>query len=327
MKFFLIAAIIISISLSGCKKNQTISNIPNADTTSGSFSAIIDGKQWVSSDSTKSASLLNGILNVSGASDDGQTITISLTDTIPGTYILNQNSSNIATYTDIVDNSSFQNRYLSTNQNSDNSLSGGEVVVKEIDKTNKTISGTFILNEYTDSAGYKKNITHGIFNQLHYISSLQPMNATDTFSVQINGSLWNAQSVSVSNVNGFLLVNGSALDDSKSVGIYITYFSGLDYSDSVFYLSNFLGQYNNDHTSSFNSYDSACSGNSCYISSNGSLTIIEYNPLTRRLRGQFYFNGYAAGSKFYPPSSQGNFIFLPPAQPVQVSEGYFSMKF
>src|ERR1017187_8384191 len=123
MKFFITAIILFIVSLTACKKTQTINNLSDTDTAYGVLSAVIDGQQWVASDSAKSASLLNGILNISGTSSDGQTITISLTDTIPGTYMLNENSISIATYTDIEDNSSLQSRYLSTN----NSLPGSVV--------------------------------------------------------------------------------------------------------------------------------------------------------------------------------------------------------
>jgi hypothetical protein len=323
MKLFIVTIIIVAILLSGCKKTQTtIDSLPNIDTTIGDFSAIIDGQQWIATDSTRSASLLNSIFTISGTSSDGQTITISLADTTPGTYMLSKSSASIATYTE---SNTYSGRYFSTNQSNNSSLAGGMVVVKEIDKINKTISGTFTLNMYVDSnGGYKKVITEGVFNDIPYINSLPLASITDTFNVQINGTNWKAQSIILTQVNGQYFLKGSALDASKSVGIYFN-FGSFDDSDFTYY--GFLGKYNNEHTSSFNSYDSSSAGDVTYISSNGSLTITNYDSSTGRLRGNFYFNAYAANFNFYPPSSQGNFVFMPPNQPSQLKDGFFSIQF
>lgn len=128
----------------------------------GGFTAVIDGKSWVATDSSIRVSLLNGILTISGQSSDGQTITILLEDTVQRPYTLNENSVSMATYFDEQDNSTLEFRYLSTNQSYNASLSGGAVLLNEVDNLNKTISGIFSFNVYIDSANYRKVITEGL---------------------------------------------------------------------------------------------------------------------------------------------------------------------
>ncbi len=223
----------------GCKKTAVTT------AAAGGFTAIVDGKPWVATDSSISVSLLNGILTLSGQSNDGQTITILLDDTVQRPYTLNENSVSMATYFDLQDNSTLEFRYLSTNQSYNAALSGGAVLLNEVDNMNKTISGIFSFNLYIDSGNYRKVVTEGSFTKLLLYKFSSSCHATDTFTMQIDGAAWTAQSVGLNdNLNGFFLITGSSLDASKSVGIYVP-IAPCDNCDSLYYLSYFFGQFNN----------------------------------------------------------------------------------
>ena len=318
MKSKTVLAFLMLFIFYGCKKTAVTT------AAAGGFTAVVDGKSWVATDSSISVSFLNGILTISGQSNDGQTITILLDDTVQRPYTLNENSVSMATYFDVQDNSTLEFRYLSTNQSYNSTLSGGAVLLNEVDNINKTISGIFSFNLYIDSGNYRKVVTEGSFTKLPYINSLPPVSATDTFTTQIDGAAWTAQSVSLNNnLNGFFLITGSSLDASESVGIYVP-IAPCANCDSLYYLSYFFGQFNSRNSSEFNEFGSTTD----------SLTIFEYNLVTRRLSGKFNFNAYPVTRSYnrivplLPPPSQGNFIYYDPsAQPVELGNGYFSIGF
>lgn len=318
MKSTTALALLMMFTFFGCRKTEVTT------AAAGGFTAVIDGKSWVATDSSIRVSLLNGILTISGQSSDGQTITILLEDTVQRPYTLNENSVSMATYFDEQDNSTLEFRYLSTNQSYNASLSGGAVLLNEVDNLNKTISGIFSFNVYIDSANYRKVITEGSFTNLPYINSLPPTATTDTFTVQTNGVQWTAQSVSLNkNLNGLFLITGSSLNATESVGIYIP-IAPCDNCDSLYYLSYFFGQFNNGKISEFNTFGSATD----------SLVLFEYNLVTRRISGKFSFNANPVSRSYnltvpnLPPPNQGNFIYYDTsAQPVVLTNGYFSIGF
>ena len=308
MKVVKILLILISVSLLACHKQSSLYNaiIGSRNDPAGLLSASIDGKPWIAS--LKYASIMNGTITISGTDSTGQTIALSLSDTIMKDYVLNQKTVSVARYTD----STMYLQNFSTTQSKDPSLAGGKVIVTAIDHTNKTITGTFTLNLYCDSGGNKKTVTEGNFINLPYITELPPAKSTDTFYVQIDGVNWVAESIAAGIVERQILVTGSTRDGSRSVSIDLP-----QYLPSNFYTDFELGwpiwgSYVNGPKSYSTIKLLPQPDGTVYLSSYpGNLNMIEDDPSRRRLRVSFEFQAAT-------PSGSSS---------VQVSNGYFSVAY
>jgi len=296
-RLFYILTMLLLLSLFGCYKELSYEIPVNNGNNSiaGDFRAKIDGVQWVAASNTKGATILFGAINITGVSSDNKMVTITLGGQTTGTYILNQNSIGIAAYNEIANGTITQS--FSTNQSSDPSKSGGSVTVTEIDSVHKTITGTFRFNGYDGNTDAQKVITEGIFNKLPYGTSLPPANNTDTFNVKIGGVDWLPPSIAAQIISGHLYIQGSTLDGSSSVGLYMP-----QNVQPGSYTLDFLGG------AYFGQY-SPNSGNILVSQGNGTLTILENNATTRRIKGNFSFTA----------SDQTL------TQSVQLTEGYFSV--
>jgi hypothetical protein len=285
-----------SLAFFSCQKELSYEGTPIPH--QGDFRAVVDGTPWVASDSTKGAIILGNVINISGISADNRQLSITLQDTVTGVYILNQTSLSIAAYADI---DSADIYAFATNQGSDTSQAGGQVTITEIDKVNKTLSGTFAFKAFRNIDGHQKQITAGVFYKLPYTSSLPPAVNTDTLTVTID-TAWKAQSIVSSSISGQVVITGSALSGTPSVSlIFPAYITPGSYAltpnpanPAVIY----LGLYNPG--SSVN-----------LISQSGTLTILENNSTTRRIRGNFQF---LAGD----PANT--------LQTAQLTSGYFSVQ-
>lgn len=215
-KLFVLMAPVLISSLCGCRKASNLGNAASGagKQDSGSFTVTIDGKPWVAIDSARSVSIMNGAINISGLSSDDQNIVLTLAGTTAGTYTLGPRSNSVAAWTD-----SFCYFQDWSTSEGNISQSGGQVVVSQIDVANQTISGTFQMRLYGDSARYTKVFTNGVFNKLPFITSLPPAPATDTFTVVINGVPWTAPSITANIEAGEFMVRGSTQDGRKWVNI------------------------------------------------------------------------------------------------------------
>lgn len=264
------ALIVAILSLFACRKETSIeSKTPLA----GDFRADINGVQWLAADSARGATILSGLINITGISNDHKQLSITLTDTVTGVYTLDQASSSIGAYADI-DSSDFY--AFSTNQGSDTTQAGGQVTVTEIDPVHKTITGTFSFKVYRELDGHQKVITSGVFYKLPYSNTLPSAQGSDTLTARIDGSDWAAKSISAESVTGQLAISGSLLDGSQSVslvmpsnvtpGTYPLDFTALTY----------VGLY-------------SPSARSILASTTGTLVILENNTATQRIKGNFTF--------------------------------------
>ncbi len=109
------------------------------------FHATVNGVAWEATETDRSAILAGGVTIINGISADNKVITIQLNDTIVGTYTVDSTAASLAAF---VDNNSSNTFPYSTNQSSNTGLAGGTIIVTTIDKTNKTISGSFQYNAY-----------------------------------------------------------------------------------------------------------------------------------------------------------------------------------
>src|SRR5258707_15427031 len=143
-RFFHIITALALLTLFSCRKEVSVEK---PGSTAGSFMATIDGSQWIAADTLKGATIVGGLINLTGISTDNKQLSITLNDTIPGTYALSQHSTSIAAF---AYNDSSDLYAYTTNQGTDSAQAGGTVTVINIDVVNQTITGTFSFNVYRD---------------------------------------------------------------------------------------------------------------------------------------------------------------------------------
>ena len=109
---------IMAVALFACHKYTSIGNGKGL---AADMVATIDGVSWEAADSTQSAVVSQGLVTISGISADGQEISITLSDTVVGLYVLNQASASLAIYANL---DSVGGYAYSTNQGSDTAQAG-----------------------------------------------------------------------------------------------------------------------------------------------------------------------------------------------------------
>jgi hypothetical protein len=256
--------------LFSCRKELSVEKMAGL---SGDFRAQINGAQWIAADTAKGAYQLSGLTNITGISPDHKQLSITLTDTVPGTYTLDQSSSSLAAY---ADNDSSDIYAFSTNQGSDTSQAGGVVILTEVDRVNKTLSGTFSFKVYRDIDGHQKVIRSGVFYKLSYVNTLPPNKNGDTMSAKISGNSWIAQSISTQSIGGQIAISGSLISGLQNIGLIMP----TDITPGTYDLDlvglNYIGLYNPTPNVALASYK-------------GTLTILQNNTRIQRIRGNFQF--------------------------------------
>lgn len=279
---------------SSCRKEYSIEG---ANVQTANFTAQIDGVHWQSATATEQATIVQGLINITGISTDNQEISMTLSGTGTGTYYLNQRSPSLATYANI--DSSFIYAYT-TNEAPDTAQAGGQVTITEIDQANQTISGNFSFNVYRAVDGTQKTITQGVFTRLSYSTSLPTTTNGDTLTATIDAKAWVGKSIQAAVNGGELTIVGSSADGTQSVGLLMpsnttpgTY--PLDGTNP-----SFLGVYTvlvNSNTTGL-------------VSVSGQVIVTSNNTTTSRITGTFTFSA----------SDPTN-----PTQVHYVTTGYFSV--
>ena len=297
MRLLLSALFIISgiLLLQSCQKE--INFATGNPSVTGEFKAKIDGTPWTAN-KISGASRFSGLINLTGVSLDKKTLTITLTDSGVHRYILDDMSMNAAAYIDsnLTDPSAF-----TTNQGTLPGQAGGEVNITSIDTVNKKMSGTFSFKVYRQSDGLQRDFTEGTFTNISYAISLPPASTTDTFRVKIDGVQWIPPSILSAAAGPSIAINGNNLTVSKTVAIIcpVTIIPGTYTLD--FFSGTHIGVYNPDADPTHSR-----------ASTSGTLTILEHNPATKRIRGTFNFHAEE---------------LLNPAAFSELTEGYFSVRY
>ena len=265
--------VLLTMAMVSCQKEiSTELGLGGTPTVTGSLRMKVDGSQWIAN-RVSGASLIAGFANISGTSTDGKSLSLTLSDTVPGTYILDQASFSAAGYTDSLDLGGLT---YSSNGGKDTTQAGGIVIVTAIDKINKTISGTFHFKAYREFDTKQKLITEGVFDKLPYVSSLPAANLTDTFHVKVDNVDVVAKSISGTLSGTNIILSGSELDLTKLVALSMP--SNITTGTYIM----------NPATATYvGIYSPAIS--SIMTSLSGTLTILEHNTTTKRLRGNFNF--------------------------------------
>lgn len=155
--------VLTTATLFSCRKEYSVENGNGLPT---DFTAQVNGATWDAADSTQFASVTQGTLTLVGTAANGNQLIISLNDTIIGTYILNQQSASVATFSNVDSTSIYT---YATNQGSDTAQAGGTVNIISIDPVGKTISGIFSFKAYRSLDGTQKVFTSGVFYKIPYI--------------------------------------------------------------------------------------------------------------------------------------------------------------
>jgi hypothetical protein len=268
--------IVLCFGSDSCQKEFVISGIDSTLITppgsvSGNFTAKIDGGQFVADKATGATRALN-VIAITGQASDGQLIVLRVADSGVHIYTLEINSAaNAGVY------SKDNGIAYTTNGGNSATQSGGTLSITSIDTANKTLSGTFSIKVYRPIDSTQKNITEGVFNNISYGSlAIPPANSLDTFRVKIDGVQFPV--FSIVGISAFNMVDLSASDQlvSKTVGLSITSSVTLGSYTFTLFGPDYIGQYNVD--SSFLAAES------------GTLTILEHNTTTKRIRGNFNFH-------------------------------------
>lgn len=293
IRFLHMVAVLALMAVFSCRKETSVENPGGAP---GTFVAEIDGVHWEATDSMKAASMLAGLINISGVSVDHKQLSITLNDTVLGVYILNQLSTSVGVYQN---NDSTGQYAFASNQSSDTSLAGGRVTVTEIDRVNQTISGTFSFNAYSDPNSRAVKIREGEFLKIPYTNTLPPANTGDTMSAFIDGQPWVAASIQALVLDNQLVIGGSASSGVNAVSLFMPYdimpgsypldFTGIIYFGVYFPTSS-----------------------QTLVSSSGNLVIQQHDQANKKITGTFHFQAVD---------------LLGQRQPSQFSEGYFSVQY
>ena len=259
---------------------------------SGIFTAKVDGVQYTAE--AASGSILRGTISITARTKEKKFFVVTVTDTVTGTYVLDQAS--IQGAMAYIDSTDANKIAFATNEGSDSTQAGGQIIIRSIDKVKKIISGTFSCKMFRDMDGKQKVITEGSFS-VPFTSALPVARTTDTFRVKIDGVSWNAKSITAAVSGGLLIVNGSEPNLSKVMGFQLPQAIAAGTYDFS-YTGDYVALYLPD-------------GSTPYLADSGKLTILERNISTRRVRANF---------NFIAPAVVGTDAH-------QITEGYFSVTY
>ncbi len=154
--------VLTAATLFSCRKEYSVEN---GNGLPADFTAQVNGVTWDATVNTQYAAIENGTLTIVGTNANGQQLTISLNDTIVGTYTLNQQTTSVATFSNIDSASSYN---YTTNGSSDTAQAGGSVIVMSIDAATKTVSGVFSFKAYRPLDNTQEVFTSGVFYNIPY---------------------------------------------------------------------------------------------------------------------------------------------------------------
>jgi len=261
---------------SACKKEYSIEN---ATITTADFTAVIDGRAWAATRATEGATLLQGMLNVTGISVDSEEISITLTDTSLGVHTLSPATSSLAVlgYIDSAYTTNF-----STSQGADATQSGGQVDLTEISTLNHTVSGTFSFTVYRTSDHTQRTITTGVFKNIPYTSTLPGNNPGDTLTATIDNGAFTSQSIQASVTDTVLTILGSTSNGSQSIALVLP--TNATIGNHALTAPGVTPAYTAI-------YDFVVTGgaNTAALGNAGNINILVNNAATSRMRGNFSF--------------------------------------
>jgi hypothetical protein len=291
---FIYSLVLLACGFAACKKEYSIEGTGNLN---ANFTAVIDGNQWAALQTRESATIIQGVINLTGISNDDQQISITISDTLPGTYLLNQQSLSTGAYEDIDSSSLYA---YSTNQGQDTTQAGGEVTITEIDPIHKTLTGTFSFKVYRELDGSQKSITMGVFTDIPYTNTPPPAAKTDTLVADIGGAGFSGENIQASINAGHLSIAGLSLNASQTIGLMMP----ANVTPGTYPLDGSNLNYSALYSAIVNSTTEG------FISTQGTLVIQANDQVAMRVKGTFLFTGTDATNT---------------ASTVAITNGFFSV--
>jgi hypothetical protein len=269
-------------SMVSCQKELSKENGGNPSNVNGVLKMKIDGTQWVA-DKVATATIENGTLTITGLDNGGKSLHIELVDNGAANYSLNQQTVDYATVTDTKETNPIA---YATDEGQGSNDAGGEVIVTNIDQTNKTISGTFSFKAYRDADSKQLVITEGSFEDLEYTGD-EPSNpgggvVTPTFSVKIDGAGFTPANLNIQRASSMIVITATQTAGTSAKVVMLTMPEAItagtyDLQTSGSYIGSYAG--------------GSATGGSIFLSISGKLTITEHDKTNKVIKGTFFFEG------------------------------------
>lgn len=284
--------VLVSILIFSACQKEISPEVGTAPIASGSFKAKINGVQW-EANSIKTATMQDGVIVLYGLNTDKKSILLRVADSGVHNYAFHSESmSNAGLFID-----SAVSPFAFTTNQWDVEGNYGNLNITSIDTVRKTMSGTFSMQVYKNFDDTQRTITEGSFTKIVYTTQPPALSNTDSFRVKIAGL--NFSYNLLTGINVFGRINVAA---SQGVAPAV----GLSLPDTIK-----VGQHSFDSFDLIGQYNPTAS---LFLAADtGSVTILEHNIVTKRIRGNFHFLANTA------------FTHLPPN--INLTEGYFSVKY
>ena len=284
--------VLVSILIFSACQKEISPEVGTAPIASGSFKAKINGVQW-EANSIKTATMQDGVIVLYGLNTDKKSILLRVADSGVHNYAFHSESmSNAGLFID-----SAVSPFAFTTNQWDVEGNYGNLNITSIDTVRKTMSGTFSMQVYKNFDDTQRTITEGSFTKIVYTTQPPALSNTDSFRVKIAGL--NFSYNLLTGINVFGRINVAA---SQGVAPAV----GLSLPDTIK-----VGQHSFDSFDHIGQYNPSAS---LFLAADtGSVTILEHNIVTKRIRGNFHFLANTA------------FTHLPPN--INLTEGYFSVKY
>ena len=290
-------------------------NPNNPNNQIGNFTASIDGVAF-NSDQTMgdySDSSLGNELNISGITSQGKTISIQIINPSLGTFQANTTASNLVLF-QYSDATLGSNGFFSSSNSSDNT-STGSITITEFNTTTNKISATFSFTAYNliDST-ITKQVTQGVINNVSFDNQVTvtppPSEIVGYMNANVNGVQYNQMKpayytvtglkvgVQISNTGSeefrYLKIQGNSDPFfTTTSGVEINLFLSEDYWQTGTYVLKSEHEINNSEPDSYPYVNLIIMESSPVVYENeinGSITITEFNSVTKRIKGTFNFS-------------------------------------
>ncbi len=240
----------------------------------GQMIATVENQAWSSSSAV--ALIYDGNITISGESADGSQTVLFVSSSAIGTFAVSgamgSAPENIVSFTpkdaDVLTNPTYSSTYSEE-------AAIGEIIITEIDETNKTISGTFHCKVSRFLPEEKEiEMKSGSFTKIPYTED-GGSTADNTFSVKINGSAF--VPTTIGGVSGFGTITLNFATGNKAISISVPD----DTNTGSFDFETFGGSYSAVYTDNTTVYESV----------SGSITINVHDKTNDRIEGTFSFGG------------------------------------
>jgi len=176
----------------------------------GEMFAVVSGAEWEAE--TIQAGFINGLFSLSGIAADGSTIAIGLAEFEEGMF---------ASFSGTSDNFLIWKPGENAFGYSSIAPEGfGQVIIEDINEQDTLISGTFYFIGQEPSTGDTITINGGVFTDVPYILEL-PTIGNNSLNAKIDGTLWEAGTVTAVDIGDNLQLVGTSPDGSRSISFTV----------------------------------------------------------------------------------------------------------